>query len=73
MKKIGIFFGMTLLSLCLGSVSAFGCGLIIASGGGGASFNCIITGSDANFCYYDCTCSGTDAACDRLYDINGLY
>jgi hypothetical protein len=74
----------SLFSLCLAVVftvalagkvaaqSVPGCSLSIGSSGGGASLSCGLTGYDADWCYYSCSCSGSSAACDRLYAINGL-
>lgn len=33
---------------------------------------CKNTGADAEWCYYDCWCSGDQTACDQMYDFFGL-
>ena len=74
-KKLGLFIGVMFLSLCLGAISALACRNSIgvySTLGDGASVSCSLTGQDANWCYYDCTCTGTDARCDQLYAAAGL-
>ena len=78
MKKVGLYFSMVLLSLLLGAVSAFACRNHISvygtkgSSGFDATVSCSLTGEDANYCYYDCTCTGTESRCDELYAAAGL-
>jgi hypothetical protein len=31
-----------------------------------ASLDCYLTGSDAEWCYYDCECLGDSSECDRM-------
>jgi hypothetical protein len=33
---------------------------------GSGSVSCSLSGSDANYCYYNCECSGTFSQCDDL-------
>ncbi len=36
------------------------------------SFSCHLTGSDANYCYYDCYCNGGFYECDDFMSLFGL-
>ncbi len=66
-----------LVSLCavvaftivLGSGVAKACLSDIQANDDRGGFYCSLTGSDAHWCYYDCTCHGN---CDDLYDQFGL-
>jgi len=42
---------------------------IHAADDGGNYFHCRLTGSDSQWCYYDCTCTGD---CEDLYNQFGL-
>ena len=75
MKQIFLYLGAIVLFVALGAVAAFGCRGAIgvySTTGDGASVNCDLTGSDANWCYYDCTCNGSASRCDQLYAAAGL-
>ncbi len=80
-KKVGLFFGMVIFSLCLGAISALAYRNVVSvygtqgDSGFDAVVSCNLTGEDANWCYYDCTCTGrnaTDSKCDQLYAAAGL-
>ncbi len=74
MKKIILFFGVMVLVFAFGAVSAYACrGAIgVYTPDNTGSVQCSLTGQDANWCYYDCECSGTPTVCDRLYAAAGL-
>lgn len=64
-----------LLTISLASgIAKAQCSVVITGvdGNSGAGFSCLNTGEDANFCYYDCTCTGSKAICDKLYKAAGL-
>lgn len=73
-KKLGLLLGMSVFFASLGAVAAFAqCSAAFgAQNGNIAGFNCVLTGQDANWCYYDCYCSGTTSACEALYALHGL-
>lgn len=85
MKKIGLVLATALFSLFLGAISAqvaFACADTIRvehyapSGSSNATVNCSNTGEDANYCYYERTCTGsaaTTSLCDNMYAGAGLY
>ncbi len=37
-----------------------------------ASLSCSLSGSDTNYCYYNCSCRGSARACDQIADQIGL-
>jgi hypothetical protein len=72
MKKSGtllsLFFGCA-LTLALSSQVASACLLIIHSKDRRGDMTCQYTSEDADWCYYNCTCTGN---CDQLYADFGL-
>ncbi len=74
MKTFGLFLATAFFALVLGATSALACrGAIgVYSVNNQGSVQCTLTGEDENWCYYDCTCSGTPTVCDRLYAAAGL-
>ncbi len=70
-----------MLSLCLAMIFtialasgvAQACASMVAAGGNGNDYVwCDLTGSDANWCYYDCTCGAVSGDCEYIYDMLGL-
>ena len=39
---------------------------------GSGSVSCSLSGSDSNYCYYNCECSGSFSQCDDLLDYLGF-
>ena len=78
MEKVRLVFVTTFFSLFLGFVSAqiaFACSptiSVLSTKGDGAYATCKNTGEDENYCYYDCTCTGTEQRCNELYAAAGL-
>jgi hypothetical protein len=75
MKKIGLFLAMLILAISLGAITAIACHnhiSVYSTTGDNATVNCTLTGEDENWCYYDCTCTGTPARCDQMYAAAGL-
>jgi hypothetical protein len=81
MKKIGLLLGAFILATFLGAITAFACSGTISvygtlgNNGFDAVVSCQLTGEDASWCYYDCTCTGrnaTETRCDQLYARAGL-
>jgi len=81
MKAIGHFISAVVLSVILGTISAAACSNhisvlgLLGETGFDAVVSCNLTGEDAEWCYYDCTCTGTNATesrCDQLYASAGL-
>ena len=70
-KKLGMFLVMAFFSLCLGAASALACRNVVSvygtqgDQGFDAVVSCNLTGEDANWCYYDCTCTGRNASESR--------
>ncbi len=60
------------LSVVLASGVAKACAREVFAGGSGNEYvHCSLTGSDANWCYYDCTCSGP-GDCEDIYSDLGF-
>jgi hypothetical protein len=74
MKTVSLFFATVFVALTLGYATAFACqgAYGIYSTNNSGSLQCQLTGQDANWCYYDCTCSASAATCDRWYDQLGM-
>lgn len=72
MKKsatlLSLFFGCA-LTLALSSQAASACLSIIHAKDGRGDMTCHYEREDADWCYYNCTCSGN---CDDLYADFGL-
>jgi len=70
-------FVASLFSLCLALVFtivfangvAKACARAVFANDNRGFVSCGLTGSDSNWCYYDCTCEGN---CDALYNQLGL-
>ena len=62
------------MTVLVGKVTAYACYGVIASHpiDGGWYMSCNLTGEDASYCYYDCTCTGSQEQCDAAYARNGL-
>jgi len=74
MRKLGQYLlaaiGVTVLSLTIANVTvrASGdCHVEVAD-----EYTCYATGSDANYCYYDCYCKVGDSACDAALTRDGF-
>lgn len=74
MKKISSFLGAFVIAISIGAITALACRnvSVYSTTGDGASVTCTLTGEDENWCYYDCTCSGSASRCDQLYAAAGL-
>ncbi len=61
------------LSIMMASSVARACATMVAAGGNGNDYVwCDLTGSDANWCYYDCTCGAVSGDCEYIYDMLGM-
>jgi hypothetical protein len=45
---------------------------LLAGNSNGSTLGCDLTGSDAEYCYYDCECFGDWSECERIADSLGL-
>ena len=69
---------LVLFAICIPVVLAFtlasqvamaSCMTIVCGADRNGSMTCRLTGEDASWCYYDCTCDGD---CTNIYDQLGL-
>jgi hypothetical protein len=63
------YFLAAVLLVTLSNQVANACLQIIHAKDRRGDMECFYTGADADWCYYDCTCSGN---CNALYDEFGL-
>ena len=72
---------LSILSFCLAIILTVGiasgvaraCAGMVAAGGNGNDYVwCDLTGSDSNWCYYDCTCGAVSGDCEYIYQQLGL-
>ncbi len=72
MKRLGkyllAFGGTMVLALSLANAVASACDYLIIDD----NITCYRTGQDSQWCYYDCYCKTTAAACEESYNANGL-
>jgi hypothetical protein len=61
--------GIALITICSASTAAAYCAVVVTGSDSKGSVICTSTGEDANWCYYDCECTGS---CDNVYDQLGL-
>jgi len=66
MKIFKQILGVVVLSFAFSGLG-YACSLASAGSNSVASFFCVNTGEDANYCYFSCECrSGTWSQCDDL-------
>jgi hypothetical protein len=68
-KLITGLLGIAALTLALAAGAAAQCALVVVGKDAQGTASCSFTGEDANWCYYDCTCTGN---CDNVYTQLGL-
>lgn len=62
------FFAVTLASAV--AAQRGGCDYLL--GGIDSGVSCYYKSHDAEYCYYDCYCTGSSAQCNQFYAANGL-
>lgn len=66
------FAGLFAISLAIvASAQSGSCDYLIGNISDGAT--CYYSSQDAEYCYYDCYCVGTQSQCDAFYRANGLF
>lgn len=73
-RQLVTFVFALLITIASAIGAAAECSFLIEVQGtiSGSSISCELTGEDAQYCYYDCVCEGSQVICDQLYRENGL-